>query len=247
VFVYNTWGLDFAVRNEFSGLLSGRSHVGLVSVDESTRDSQETYRHVSFAIRVGFDAEKYRSVPNLLVAPLGVSKQFVEPSLCKPITERRFGWSFLGEIKNSGRQRMLAQLSAVDGLSFLHAISEWDGADSVRGRAYSDVLADSVFVPSPSANVHCECYRTYEALECDAIPVVPTTYYWDSFGAPFPIVEPDWSDAPRLINALLADDEALRRLHHACATWWSDVKMTFPEKVRTLAETGARSPPSVLT
>jgi hypothetical protein len=95
VFVYNTWGLDNAVRNELSRLVSRFDHVGIVSVDESARDSKDTYRHAAFALRVGFHAEKYQDTPNLLVAPLGVPKNFVPAQTVKGIADRRFSWAFL--------------------------------------------------------------------------------------------------------------------------------------------------------
>jgi uncharacterized protein YjiS (DUF1127 family) len=42
IFVYNTWGLDRAVREELGRLLSRFDDIGIVSVDEPTRDSPET-------------------------------------------------------------------------------------------------------------------------------------------------------------------------------------------------------------
>lgn len=239
VFIYNTWGLDHVVRSEFTGLLSSLKHVGLVSVDEPTRDSTSTYRNVTFAVRIGFDAEKYHAVRNLLVAPLGVPKGFVPPRSIKGIAERRFSWSFLGEVKNPRRRAMVAHLRNVGGEAMVHAISSWDAQDSLRGLGYSEVVADSIFAPSPPANVHCECYRTYEALECDAIPVVDTSYYRDAFGAPFPIVEPSWEDAPQVLNSLLDDASSLERLHEECRAWWKGVRQSYPENVRRLAESVA--------
>lgn len=236
VFVYNTWGLDIAVRSEFSKLLSRFRHVGIVSVDEPSRDSSATYDHVTFAVRIGFDLEKYRDAKNLLVVPLGVPNNFVRPPSVRAIRDRRFSWSFLGEIKNANRQNMVSKLSTLKGESFVHATSAWNSTDSLSGVDYSDVLANAVFVPSPPANVHLECYRTYEALECGAIPVVDTTYYRDTFDAPFPIVEPTWEDAPEVLNAFLDRRESLEELHQRCTAWWEDAKQSYPQKVRRLAD-----------
>jgi hypothetical protein len=83
VFVYNTWCLDSGVRIELSRLLARFKHVGIVSVDEPTRDSKETYKNVTFALRIGFNAERYRGAQNLMVAPLGVPKSLHPPSVCE--------------------------------------------------------------------------------------------------------------------------------------------------------------------
>jgi hypothetical protein len=236
VFVYNTWGLDSAVRIELSKLLARFEHVGIVSVDEPTRDSKETYKNVTFALRIGFHAKKYQGTRNLLVAPLGVPKNFIRPQSVRDIMDREFSWSFLGEIKNMRRKNMVDQLKRVRGDHFFRPINSWNSEDSLRGARYSSILADSIFVPSPPGNVHCECYRTYEALECDSIPVVDDHYYRDAFGAPFPIVEPDWEDAPQILNWLLDNGDSLERLHRKCRGWWEGVKKNYPRKARALAD-----------
>ena len=241
IFVYNTWGLDPAVREELVRLVSRFDDVGIVSVDEPTREPPETYGRIAFGVRIGFAAEKYRGAQNLLVTPLGVPKTFVPAPSSKNVGERRFSWAFLGEVKNESRRNMVSGLETVRGERFLHATSGWDAADARRGTAYSDVLADSIFAPTPPANVHLECYRTYEALECGAIPVVDTDYYGTEFGAPFPVVQPAWGDAPEVLNRLLGDRGALERLDTRCREWWADVKRSYPAKIMRLAE-GTRDP-----
>ena len=94
VFVYNTWGLDQAVREELSKLLSQYDGVGIVSVDEPTRDSKEVYGRVAFAVRIGFAAEKYDGAQNLLVTPLGVPWNFLPRALSEK--GRRGGGSSVG-------------------------------------------------------------------------------------------------------------------------------------------------------
>jgi hypothetical protein len=234
--VYNTWGLDHAVRSEVGRLLSHFNDVGIVSVDEATRDSQQAYENVTFAVRIGFDAEKYRGTRSLLVVPLGVPKNFVRSRSTQEITNRRFVWSFLGEVKNASRRTMVDQMERVRGDRFVHSITTWNADDSIRGAGYSDIIADSIFVPSPPANVHRECYRTYEALECDAIPVVDTDYYRHAFGAPFPIVQANWEDAPQILNTLLDNPQSLEQIHQECRAWWHSQKREYPRKIRALAE-----------
>jgi hypothetical protein len=236
IYVYNTWALDYDMVSELSSLLSPFDHVGLVSIDESVQDAPDIYERVRFALRIGFGAAKYKGLQGLLVAPLGVPRHFVQPEYSRDTTKRELSWSFLGEVKNPSRRNMVNHLEHVTGRRFLHAISTWDADDSLRGAAYSNVLANSVFVPSPSANVHCECYRTYEALECGAIPVVDTEYYRDEFGAPFPVVQPTWEDAPEMLNRWLDNPDSLEELARECQAWWRGAKTSLPERIRLLTE-----------
>ena len=131
---------------------------------------------------------------------------------------------------------MVRQLEQVHGESFLHTTSAWNSDDGLRGGDYSGILTDTIFAPSPRANVHLECYRTYEALECGAIPVVDTDYYRAEFGAPLPVVQPTWEDAPAILNGFLDDRSALERLEEQCRHWWQNVKRAYPSKVRALVE-----------
>jgi hypothetical protein len=238
VFVYNTWALDPDMISELGTILADFDHVGLVSIDESTQDLPDVYKRVAFALRIGFDSEKYGAIPYLMIAPLGVPKHFVAPRQLKKIHEREFSWSFLGDVKNVSRRTMITELERVRGKRFLHVTSGWNADDSLRGATYSDVLANSIFVPSPSANVHCECYRTYEALECRAIPVVDTDYYREVFDAPFPVAGPAWEDAASMLNRWLDHPESLEKLDRECRGWWDSVKSEYPRRVRTLAEQG---------
>jgi hypothetical protein len=238
IYIYNTWILDHALRRHLSGLMSRFKHVGIVSVDEPTSDSTDIYDDVAFAVRIGFNAAKFRGSSNVLAVPLGLPKTFVHLDCSTKIVGRRLCWSFLGEVKNVTRQAMLTQMSRVKGSNFVHTIDTWDGANSIRGREYSNILGESIFVPSPPGNFHSECYRTYEALACGAIPVVDTSYYREEFRAPFPVVQSTWEDAPEMLNRLLEDADALETVSRKCQTWWRSVKTSYPEKVRLLEQAG---------
>ena len=90
---------------------------------------------------------------------------------------------------------------------------------------------------SPPGNVHPECYRTYEALEAGAIPVVSSHYYAVWFGAPFPVVDADWSDESLAkVFALLDRPDELRALADACAAWWAAAKADFPRRAAALLD-----------
>ena len=97
------------------------------------------YGRVAFAVRIGFAAEKYDGAQNLLEPhPLRIPKNFLPARSRKKVDERRFSWAFLGEVKNTNRDTMVAHCERVQGEKFLHSTSGWDSDDSLRGAEYAE-------------------------------------------------------------------------------------------------------------
>ncbi|HEY3144178.1 MAG TPA: hypothetical protein VGJ86_23815 [Acidimicrobiales bacterium] len=94
-----------------------------------------------------------------------------------------------------------------------------------------DSLYDSVFAPCPAHEGNLESSRVYEALEAGAIPIVERRrrldYFHELLGDhPLPTVRL-WSEAPRLMAGLLADQTRLTSLHRAILGWWTATKHTL--------------------
>ena len=207
-----------------------------------------------------------------LVAPLGPTAfEDVEDD----ITTRRYAWGFLGRAQSPARAHALASFAAVGKLrgdaALVHVTAglemtevgtwrrgkAWDvpanasswrrGLESaVRPDKYRRALRSVVFVPSPPGNMHVECYRTYEALEAGAIPVVSSLYYKRWFGAPFPIVDGEWSAASVAKVLDLQDDVVkLRELSTEVRAWWAHTKEDYPRHVASLVD-GEKLPEPVL-
>lgn len=196
-----------------------------------------------------------------LVVPLGAPAMGNAP--ISEIQERRYGWGYAGRVQSPARAAALKSFLHVsdasrtpyvlhvtagleeEGLRSWEEGSVWSLAGNqtswregrrraVDPRSYQGMLRDVVFVPSP-AGTSTECYRTYEALEAGAIPVVATSYYHRWFDAPFPVVDGAWThDSVRNLFSLLRDPAKLEDLAAQCQEWWSRLKASLPNQVRDL-------------
>ena len=199
---------------------------GLVVVDEAATVSDEDCSRFRFVVRVGFGqyfnpprspTELWEQPPNTVVVPLGLPSPQLQQgpaqrdgskaARLRPMLDRRYAWSFLGRVQNLQRSEMLENMLTVPGEYFrwdLHNLSWAEGlANGLPPADYATILADSRLAPSPVGNSHPECYRTYEALQAGALPLVDTDYYWVVFRAPFFQVNSDWnmSDIVDMISA----------------------------------------------
>jgi hypothetical protein len=42
---------------------------------------------------------------------------------------------------------------------------------------YRDLLLETIFAPSPIGNYNLDCFRTWETIECGAIPIIVAPTY----------------------------------------------------------------------
>lgn len=130
---------------------------------------------------------------------------------------RPVAWYFAGQVNHGRRDDCLASMARVWG-----GIGEaTPGFTQGRGRAaYLEGLAAAKIAPSPSGPASADSFRTWEALEAGAVPIVDqgpapdiegraiTGYppgFWDLVCGgtpPFPVVD-DWVDAPDRAAAIL--------------------------------------------
>lgn len=161
--------------------------------------------------------------PGILTIPVGFPNGLAGPEQITPANQRRYIWSFKGEIKAS-RMEMVEGLKGVEP-SFVRGSKEGPWLTLEEYRA---LLLDSVFLPCPMGNVVAETWRLYEALEFGCIPIVEKRwgidYYRGLFGAdPFLRVG-SWREAGRLMRNLLATPDELLRLQQTTVDWWAEVK-----------------------
>lgn len=132
-------------------------------------------KYCKYIFRNYFDPELTKK--NLTSFPLGYKDRFwkgYDPQQklnAQFNDERKYAWSFAGTSKKSGRNKTISKLSSLKP-NYLHDISFWDAPESLNATEYRDLMLDSHFIPSFRGNANLECYRTYEALEAGALPLV---------------------------------------------------------------------------
>jgi hypothetical protein len=224
-------------RNFDLGLRQVMVHLG----DEYYVDSSSAYRWCERVYR-NYWSPIPAGLSHVTFFPLGYKNGFTQADKApRPVSQRPYLWSFVGDPNKATREDMLDQLRTVAG-GFEHLISGWNSADSLSTADYRAVLDQTVFSPCPAGNGNLDTYRVYESLEAGCIPILERRAGYDYFerllpGHPMPVFS-DWSEARDRIGGLAANGgcEALRL---ACQGWWSSYKDQFIARVRADLDMGA--------
>lgn len=173
---------------------------------------------------------------NVIQMPLGyvsnvLSQRYSLDIKQKQICERKYCWSFIGQIK-SDRELMCNSFEE----SFSdHAmpyfiktgINSWDMNNQlVTQHDMHNIYCDSVFIPVGRGNRSLDCFRIYEAIVSGAIPVVVgdnneinTTFYYDNNPPPF-LHFTNWVDAANSCKKILDDSVSIQTIQDDLLKWW---------------------------
>ncbi len=175
----------------------------------------------------------------VMCLPLGYRDRLslAVPSLRRP-GERRYVWSFLGELEKSSRPEMARALNSIEP-HLLH-MTDRPGAIRLGPQAYHEALLDSIFAPCPMGNVNLESFRIYEALECGAIPLLESRITLDFFrlslGAhPLPTFL-TWSGAAKFVRQMLSTPKKLQAKQDECLAWWRGYKHRLHDQIQRFLE-----------
>lgn len=170
-------------------------------------------------------------------------------------SERKYLWSFVGEVNKSSRPDMARALASAEP-HFLYATDQPKGfairkspdgkLRSLGPSEFSGLLFDSAFSPCPMGNVNLECFRLYEALECGSIPIVEKRLSLDYFknllgDHPLPTVR-SWPEARRVIGRLANDPAQIDALQDQCVAWWEGYKREYSAEVGEFLRTRSADP-----
>ena len=169
-----------------------------------------------------FQHYDYSQYCNILYIPLGYQSTCNNYFLNKnqPILsmERKYDWSFLGDPQKHDRLSVLHQLS-------ISNLNRYCTGNQISAIQMLDIYSDSIFVPNCRGNVTMDCFRTYEASACGAIPVVVgninelmITYAKEQ--CPPWIFSNNWSDAINRCCELKQNPEKLLKLQQQNISWW---------------------------
>jgi hypothetical protein len=167
--------------------------------------------------------------------PLGYKSGFRIDAVHKSARERSYLWSFMGEQNRPTRPQMLDALEILEP-SYVHVSDAFGEGNYLPLAEYQAILEDSIFAACPSGFRSLDSFRIYEALECGCIPVVERRpgpdYFTELFGGNHPLLEaPDWIEARRRMQTLLADPAALEARRRACAAWWREYRVRLTRDV----------------
>ncbi len=154
------------------------------------------------------------------------------------IDERKYVWSFCGDIFKSNRQKMLASLSEIKP-HYCNVYKGFMGANSLSGRDYWEVLSNSIYSPCPIGNVNIDSFRLFESLEAGAIPMVtyshagqPYDYYRELLGDhPIPTFR-RWEQAKDFIRRTSITE--IISLNQTIIKWYQSYKREIQTSIRDI-------------
>lgn len=232
--------IDFFIRDhprdyyaQFRGKNAWLFHLS----DETYDGDYEIYRNFRGVFR-----NYWSSIFNprrVMQLPLGYTNGFTHEASEPGIDQRRYIWSFLGNVGKSSRPEMIEALQPFKP-SYLYT-AEQSCIQPIGRSEYQRILRNSIFVPCSMGNLNLDSFRVYEALECGAIPILekrPTLdYFAKLLGAhPLPTFS-NWRQAARFTAFILADRYALVNLQKQCIDWWTDYKQSLREQVESFFKT----------
>ena len=176
------------------------------------------------------------------VFPIGYPRgtRQILASLPKPQAQRRYPWSFVGQMQNEQRRDCIVTLDArKDGGLVRRTAGFAQGYDKAE---YLKILLDSYLAPGPAGMYTADCFRFWEALECGCLPVCdrrknganpPSYNYWNDLlggGPPFPTLD-RWSEFNAIADRYAADPKLRQADTDKAAAWWTDYKVEFAKNL----------------
>lgn len=245
--------------NYVKGFKSAGMKVGLLHLgDEFYRESTDFYQDLNFVFRQYYKEEEYKKHSHCHYLPIGYKSGFRDELVARPITERKYLWSFAGHLKGS-RYEMMKYAKGVAGGKF-HTTTQWNDPKGLNTREYADLLSDTTFSLCPMGNYSVDCFRVYESLEAGAIPIVEAKnirqalavlfnprliikygsrdqrfwlrnyQYWEkAFYTDFPCpLIYNWRDLESLIGSI-----DVERLSKEIQLWWKEYKLSLTQLVQS--------------
>jgi hypothetical protein len=218
--VYNAGVNNDAYINSLSK--SGKKF-GLIHLsDEWDKDSTANYSLADVVLR-----NYYKDLgPTVINFPLGWMNSFPHTISPKPISGRKYVWSFSGHVDKTTRPMMAEYMSKIpDGIGYFKKCGENWGpfqGHALTPTQLAEMYNDSIFVPCPQGNQSIDSFRVTEALQAGALPIVERSEYWSNlFGQDHPLIEIDsWDQAPAIVANLTQEHTLLEQKRSATYTWW---------------------------
>lgn len=164
---------------------------------------------------------KYNMYNNIIQIPLGYMVDMFSGKKAfnynrKPLSDRKYVWSFVGAIKQD-RQELIDKFS--------QKFDDFWVGNNISPQLMLDIYSDSIFVPNGKGNSVIDCFRIYEAILAGSIPIIvcgddefKERFYFNNDLPPF-VYEKTWDLAVKKCDYLLNNPVELENINHQCYTW----------------------------
>jgi hypothetical protein len=176
---------------------------------------------------------------NVIQIPLGYmngmfNKKYALDIYKKPIEDREYIWSFIGNIK-ADRQKMVDKFKSVFKEKYFLG-------NNMKPDEMAKIYQNTVFIPNGRGNNVLDCFRLYEAVFCGAIPIsvgdskeINETFDYNGNKPPF-IYANTWDEAVKTCEQLLENKSKLRKLQEDNFNWLKNMIDSIHDKMREAIE-----------
>ena len=212
-------------------------------------------KYCKLVIRNQYTPE-YSINKKIIFIPLGYKRGFLDKTevvTSGSIFERKYIWSFMGQIKhqvpnikylknlpdnllrlqNCQRRRFIIEhLKSIKCNYFLHETNDFDSKDCINIKHYKNVLLNTIFSLCPMGNYNIDCFRICESLESGCIPLVPAKtvfqnydYYDKLFNCKTPFIKMTyWNNIENIIRKMIENPKELEKKRLEIIKWYSTYK-----------------------
>ena len=164
---------------------------------------------------------------NLTYFPLGYKYDFDKH---KPNLERKYIWSFCGDVNKHTRKYTLSQLKDIEP-NYIHEYSGWNSINSLSTFEYQNILVQTKIIPCLAGNKSVDSFRICEALESGCVPILinKDKYFDELFGSNHPI--PTVEEVNDMHSKILEINEIWETKRKEVTEWYSSYKTELKDKI----------------
>lgn len=217
--------------------------------DECEKDFEYYNLYSRYNIKILFHQYNFKKLDykiNNFQIPLGyvsgflLNKSYIN---CKQIDyNKKYDFSFIGTVK-SDRNDMLNKFSNNFENNFINVgTTNWSNPEkqSIKPHEMFNIYKDSLFVPIGRGNKSLDCFRLYEAIVAEAIPVIcgpveeiNVTFKFNNKN-PYIITADTWDKAVLLCKELYSDKDKIYNIINSNNKWFQEKIITISEKINEL-------------
>lgn len=169
-----------------------------------------------------YDRSAFDRKNKLFELPLGTGSGFTGNSNI-PILDRRYGYTFLGQLDFSARQDLHMSLTLNDSYpckKFIYLYEGWN--QGIPMNQYSEIMSDTKIALVPRGSASLDSFRFYEAIKCGCI-VLTTSQNEYGFMRGSPHIEmKTWANLNIYLDNIFSDDEKMINLSKSASVFWEN-------------------------
>jgi len=187
---------------------------------------------------------------NHVQIPLGYVKHFLsnKPSSYNFINykfqDRKYMFSFIGSLKQD-REEMLSKFKNAFESYYIHiGYTNWNNPSNqeITPTDMFNIYNNTLFIPIGRGNSSLDCFRLYEAIVSNAIPIIVgnmeeinNTFNFNGDTIPNLIIGKDWDEAVKICQELYINKDKIQNILNMNKKWWNSQHINIISKITTFA------------